>query len=149
MMPINTSGLVYTVYIHTMPDGKKYVGLTIQKPNDRWVSGNGYMNNKRFFEDIQKVGWDNIDHEIFYQTIMREEADILEKALIRKYNTTNPEYGYNMSEDSYNSISPKDISTRLLILEKSIDLIDTKLQCIEDSIKRISDRICQDSKTEL
>lgn len=30
------------LYMHICPNGKKYVGITIQEPNQRWRDGKGY-----------------------------------------------------------------------------------------------------------
>jgi hypothetical protein len=38
----------YFVYVHTSPEGKRYVGYGKGKPNDRFSSGHGYRNNKGF-----------------------------------------------------------------------------------------------------
>lgn len=39
---------MYTVYKHTTPSGKVYVGITKQKPEQRWDNGNGYKKNEHF-----------------------------------------------------------------------------------------------------
>lgn len=129
--------LYYTIYIHTMPDGKKYIGQTVQQPNDRWVNGYGYRNNPRFFEAIQEVGWDNIEHEIFYQTKIREEADVCEKALIKKYKTTDPQYGYNRTEECHGADMPFDIGKRLYYLEMHLGRIEDSLMMIESAIEEL------------
>lgn len=36
----------YYVYIHTCPNGKRYVGITTKNPKYRWSKGNGYKPNK-------------------------------------------------------------------------------------------------------
>ena len=56
----------YKVYIHTnLVNGKKYVGITQQAEKERWSNGNGYRENKKFYKDIQKYGWNNgFSHEI-------------------------------------------------------------------------------------
>lgn len=48
------------LYMHICPNGKKYVGITIQEPNQRWRDGKGYCKNKHFYNAILKYGWDNI-----------------------------------------------------------------------------------------
>ena len=46
----------YTVYKHTSPSGKIYIGMTCQKPKDRWgKDGNGYK-GQPFYNAIQKYG---------------------------------------------------------------------------------------------
>ena len=88
----------YTVYKHTAPNGKIYIGITSQKPNKRWQSGNGYKHNKYIFRAIQKYGWNNIKHEILAEQLSVEEAEKMEKQLIIEYKTTNPLYGFNILE---------------------------------------------------
>lgn len=94
----------YCVYIHIFPNGKKYVGMTAQKPKDRWrVNGNGYKPQKLMFRAIKKYGWDNIKHIIVADSLSVDEASNLEKSLIEEYKTTNIEFGYNQSTGGENS----------------------------------------------
>lgn len=88
----------YCVYKHTSPSKKVYVGVTSNEPEKRWNRGHGYSYNDHFWRAIQKYGWDNFDHEILECGISREEAYALEKAYIGSYNSTNPRYGYNVTE---------------------------------------------------
>lgn len=86
---------MYTVYKHTTPSGKVYVGITKQKPEKRWANGNGYKNNEHFYRAILKYGWENIKHEILYEGLTKEQACYLEIEPIAKYDATNPKHGYN------------------------------------------------------
>lgn len=89
---------MYTVYKHTTPSGKVYIGITKQKPEQRWNNGNGYKNNEHFHRAILKYGWENIEHEIICQApISAEQAGAVEKSLIELYDSTNPDKGYNNS----------------------------------------------------
>jgi group I intron endonuclease len=47
---------------------------------------------------IKKYGWDNFEHIIFAENLTVEEADKMEKLLIKFYNTQDPRYGYNISD---------------------------------------------------
>jgi len=88
----------YSVYIHTSKvNGKKYIGITKQNPERRWQKGKGYEGTY-FGNAISKYGWDGFTHEIIMQGLSKEEACNLEITLIRSYDTTNREKGYNMSE---------------------------------------------------
>lgn len=91
----------YCVYIHTSPSGKRYIGQTCQKPEQRWKNGNGYLNNVYFTRAILKYGWDNFEHEIVASNLTKEEADNFEKLLIKKLNTLNPN-GYNAKDGGSN-----------------------------------------------
>lgn len=84
----------YFVYIHTCPNGKKYVGLTTTTLNHRWLGGAGYS-SQYFSRAIKKYGWDSIEHEV-YEVDTKEEMSYLERYLIAYYNTTNPNNGYNI-----------------------------------------------------
>ena len=87
----------FYVYILTNNlDGKKYVGLTSQKPEKRWNHGNGYRQTTHIGRAIKKYGWNNFTHEVLYENLSSEDAQKIEVELIKKYNTLNPKYGYNM-----------------------------------------------------
>lgn len=94
----------YTVYMHIFPNGKRYIGITGQKPKERWrVHGNGYKPQKLMWRAIQKHGWENIRHIIVAENLMITDAGDLEKKLIEQYETNNPEFGYNQSTGGENS----------------------------------------------
>lgn len=89
---------MYTVYKHTTPSGKVYVGITKRKPEKRWDNGNGYKENEHFYRAILKYGWENIEHEIICQAPMSAaQAGAVEKSFIALYDSTNPNKGYNHS----------------------------------------------------
>lgn len=85
----------WSVYIHTFPNDKKYVGISMA-PKNRWKNdGSGYKEQKRMWEAIQEFGWDNIKHEIILQDLSKETAREMEKILINQYKTMIPALGYN------------------------------------------------------
>lgn len=88
---------VWSVYKHTCPNGKVYIGITSRNCEDRWRNGHGYRNNKHFFSAIKEYGWDNIKHEIIVTGICEESAKVAEQFLITIYESTNPLHGYNHS----------------------------------------------------
>jgi len=84
------------VYIYTFPNGKKYVGQTVQRLNDRASRGNGYEESPAVYNAIKKYGWDSLKIEIF-PCSSKEEMDRLEKYYIRLYNTFDNKFGYNLT----------------------------------------------------
>lgn len=92
----------YKVYLHTLPNGKKYVGITKQDVKYRWQNGNGYKNNSRFYNAILKYGWNNIKHEVLFDGLTQEEAYKLEIEMIALNESNNPNYGYNQTEGGEN-----------------------------------------------
>lgn len=86
----------YSVYVLTAPDGKKYIGMTMRKPEYRWNHGEGYIQNSALYADIKKYGWDNFKKEVPYAELSKEEACKTERLLIEEYKTQNPKHGYNI-----------------------------------------------------
>lgn len=86
----------YTVYKHTTPNNKVYIGITNRKKvEQRWgENGKGYS-TQLFGRAIKKYGWENIKHEIIAQQLTREDACALEKVLIKIYKSNDYRYGYN------------------------------------------------------
>lgn len=87
----------YKLYMHTSPNGKRYIGITKQKLNRRWHAGHGYRGNEHFFRAIMKHGWDNFSHEVLGENLTKEAACELERFYIKKYETRNPNKGYNIA----------------------------------------------------
>ena len=95
---MTTNDKKYTVYMHISPSGKKYIGITSQKPNKRWKNdGSGYKEQPYFWSAICKYGWDNFKHEIILTNMPFEAACEMEKYLIQYYKTYDGEYGYNLT----------------------------------------------------
>lgn len=89
---------MYTVYKHTAPNVKVYIGITKQKPGQRWRNGNGYKDNEHFYRAIRKYTWENFKHEIICQAPMSAaQAGAVGKSFIALYDSTNPDKGYNHS----------------------------------------------------
>ena len=93
----NKCSKVYSVYKHTTPNNKSYIGITRQNPERRWQSGNGYNTQQYFWRAIQKYGWDNIIHIVLESNLTHDEACEKEKYYIQKFHTNNREYGYNIT----------------------------------------------------
>lgn len=86
----------YSVYMHTSPSGKRYIGITSLKPERRWAKGFGYSKCPYMSKAIQKYGFENFLHEILHTNLTKEEAEQKEIELISYYDTTNRNKGYNI-----------------------------------------------------
>ena len=125
----------YCVYCHTNKiNGKKYIGITSQKPQHRWKNGQGYRNNEYFFRAIEKYGWHNFTHEILYTDLSKEDAECIEVKLIAEYKTTFNQNGYNI-ESGGNATKYVPKSTR-----KKISQALKGHDCSEETRKKISDK---------
>ena len=91
----------YCVYAHINKiNGKIYIGQTIHgdNPVKRWgYNGAHYKAQPYFYNAIQKWGWDSFDHEVIANHLTAKEADEFEKLLIKKLNTTDSNFGYNLT----------------------------------------------------
>lgn len=107
----------YTVYKHTSPNGKVYIGITIQSdPNRRWQNGIGYRSQVRFYRAIKKYGWENFKHEILLTGLSKTEAEQVEIQKIKEYRSTDPRFGYNI-ENGGNCIGTHSEETKRKIGE--------------------------------
>ena len=108
------------VYKHTTPSGKVYVGITSNEPKRRWNSGHGYKHCTGFWNAICKYGWNNIQHDILYTGLTKDEAEKAERELISEYKSTDSNFGYNIMQGgdvtqgvpAWNKGLPKELQPR-------------------------------------
>lgn len=105
----------YKVYKHTnLINDKVYIGITKQEPKRRWQNGFGYVDNDYFYKAIIKYGWNGFKHEILFDNLTKEQAQQKEIELIRKFQSNNRKFGYNLSkggetcEENFNKKYGKD-----------------------------------------
>jgi hypothetical protein len=92
----------YKVYIHRNKiNNKRYIGITKKNTKQRWRNGEGYKNQSLFYNAIKKYGWDNFTHKVVFKNLTKEEAAEKEKELIKKYNSNNSLYGYNVEKGGF------------------------------------------------
>lgn len=88
----------YSVYKHTTPSGKVYIGITSKDVKERWLNGRGYQRNEHFWNAIKKYGWENIKHEVIASGLTKEEATEAEKLYIALYKSHEIKHGYNLTK---------------------------------------------------
>ena len=108
-----------SIYKHTnKTNGMVYIGQTKQKPEKRWLNGNGYSANTPFGKAIAEFGWDNFEHEIIEVLDNPEEADERERYWIKHYHSwvQDPQCnGYNALEGFF---FPYERKTTIIITER-------------------------------
>lgn len=85
----------YCVYMHRFPNGKVYIGITSQEPEQRWRGGDGYK-NQAVYRAIRKYGWGNVLHDVLLQGLTKAQAEQAEIGLISLYHSNEKKYGYNV-----------------------------------------------------
>lgn len=79
----------WSVYRHTFPDGKKYIGITKCEPVKRWKNGSGYSGQPKMYQAIIKYGWNHIEHEIVKRGLEETEAKKIERELVEREEPNN------------------------------------------------------------
>lgn len=102
----------FYIYIHTCPNGWTYVGLS-KTPKQRWNNGEGYKENKDFYQAIKQFGWENIKHKIVAETNYRWIAKKIERTLITHFMKKKRSFNENNVET-------------ILLENKSVKKIQTK-----------------------
>ena len=130
---------MYTVYQHKNKiNGKVYIGITSQKPEQRWRNGEGYKSSPHFYSAIQKYGWDNFEHNILFVELTKEQACLKEQELIKEFNSMNREYGYNSTSGGdifvMNEETKQKISQALIGNQNNLGH-----SCSEEKKKKISE----------
>lgn len=90
----------YKVYVYTNKvNGKKYMGQTNKSLIRRaHKDGSGYSSCPIFSNAIKKYGWNNFEPRIAFDDLTHEEANRIEKYLIKILRTQDRNYGYNMGD---------------------------------------------------
>jgi group I intron endonuclease len=126
----------YSVYMHTFPNGKVYIGITARNPIKRWgYNGNGYRYQPLVYNAILKYGWDNIKHEILFTNLLQEEAEQKEIELIAQYDSTNHDYGYNI-ENGGSTIGKHSEETRQKISQALTNHTRSESHCRNISLAK-------------
>ena len=87
---------MFTVYMHVnKTNQKKYIGITSQKPEDRWGPNGCHYSNQYFAKAIRKYGWDGFDHYILCEGLEEDKAKEMEINLIAEHSANKSDYGYN------------------------------------------------------
>lgn len=117
MAMIQSMNKIYYLYKHIFPNNKVYIGITCQKPKERWRNGLGYRSQSLMWKAIQKYGWENIQHEILYTTIDKNIIEQKEREYITEiYHSNNADLGYNVElGGNYSGKRSKEISEKISI----------------------------------
>lgn len=93
--------LSYCVYRFTFSDGKIYIGFT-SNPKQRHSSNAKYADQTEVYNAIiADGGIRKIKIDILETGLTKTEAQIKERELISKYNSSNPEFGYNRNDGEF------------------------------------------------
>lgn len=95
-------GIIYKYTSKTT--GKVYIGQTVNETKRR--SAHKHMQtdwHSHFYNAIAKYGYEDFDYEVIYEVMsdipgyVKQVLDMMEVYYIQKYNSTNPDFGYNIA----------------------------------------------------
>lgn len=141
----------YSVYKHTSPSGKVYIGITGGDVNIRWMKG--YGKQTIFGKAIRKYGWNNFKHEVLFTNLSKEKAESFEirliffyKNILRKsYNDANGgNLAGKMSEETKNRIRLKALGHKRNLGHKLSDDTKNKIR-----LKHLNKNISEATKEKL
>lgn len=89
---------MHKIYKYTnTSNGKIYIGQTSKTLNERaGKNGKNYCESNRFYAAIKKYGWESFVSEIIADNLTQDEANAFEIYYIDLFDSTNPDYGYNI-----------------------------------------------------
>ena len=109
--------MVY-MYVNKI-DGKRYIGVTCQSLSKRASGGKGYRECTHFWNAIKKYGWYSFEPHVMRENLSKQEADALERYLIRRFKSSNPQYGYNIQKGGRSSGGLSEKGRQILIDKQS------------------------------
>ena len=102
MNNINKNFIVYC-YTNNI-NNKKYIGCTSKTTTERaGTDGKNYKGSPYFMNAIIKYGFSNFTVEILAHNVSRDVAASIEKFYIKKFNTIDYKFGYNLHKGGFRS----------------------------------------------
>ena len=90
--------------IKNFANGKYYIGQTVQSSQERFSQHirEAYAKNRKEYNyclsrGVRKYGKEAFDFAVLAEQVPIDLLDLVEEHYIDMYDTTNPEFGYNMS----------------------------------------------------
>lgn len=112
---------MYQIYKYTnIVNGKVYIGQTSKTLEERaQTGGRNYRECRRFYNAIQKYSWDAFIPEILETVATADEANCREMYYISKFNSTDIDFGYNISHGGDNKMMSSE--SKALISAKAVE----------------------------
>lgn len=122
----------WCIYKHTLiGTNRVYIGQT-NNIVARWKPS-AYKNCVKFYNAIQKYGWDSFSHEILEDNLTLEEANILEEYYIKLYNSQVD--GFNLSSGGLNHLASEETKQKMSNTRKGVPHSAEHAQAISNALK--------------
>lgn len=122
----------WCVYKHTLiGTDRVYIGQT-NNTKQRWKPS-AYKTCTKFYNAIQKYGWENFSHEILKDSLTLEEANILEEYYIKFYHSQ--DNGFNLKSGGLNHLASEETKKKMSNTRKGISHSPKHREAISKSLK--------------
>lgn len=133
----------HIVYCYTSPSGKKYIGITSKRrEKTRKKDHKSYAEKGiglSFHQAIRKYGWENFKYEVLCYVSSRETACLMEKALIKEFDTYYNGYNNTLGGDGVEGV--------FRLRGEESPLATTKEHYLENSVERKNfQKVCENKK---
>ena len=126
----------HIVYCYTGPNGKKYIGITSKRREKNRKKDHKSCAEKgigfSFHRAIRKHGWENFKYEVLCYVSSREIACLMEKALIKEFDTYYNGYNDTLGGEGFFGLYGEEnplATTKEHYLENSIERNNFKNVC--------------------
>lgn len=121
----------WCIYKHTLKEtGQVYIGQTNNIKN-RWKPS-AYKGCTKFYDAIEKYGWDNFEHEILVDGLTLEEANKLETKFIIEYDSINN--GFNLNTGGDNKLASDETKEKMSKTRKGVPKSEQHKQAISQAL---------------
>lgn len=122
----------WCIYKHTLKQtGQVYIGQT-NNIKARWKPS-AYKNCVKFYNAIQKYGWNNFTHEVLINNLTLDEANKLETHFILLYDSINN--GFNLNTGGDNKLASQETKDKMSQTRKGIPKSEEHKQAISNALK--------------
>lgn len=132
------------IYKYSSPSGKIYIGQTTNEALRKSQHKSQAKNNPKdyFHRAIRKYGFENFQYEVIFRTASKDESRLkfllntMETYFIKKYDSNNPDKGYNLTTGGEGLFNPSDEVRARIGWTKGVNRTDEVKAKISDTLKQ-------------
>lgn len=130
------------IYKYESPSGKVYIGQTMNEAHRKSQHKSEARNPKKYFHKaIAKYGFDNFKYDVIFRTASKNDnklkylLNVMETYFIKKYDSNNPDKGYNLTEGGEGIFNPSDEVRSKMGWCKGVNRTDAEKAKISSTLK--------------
>lgn len=133
------------IYKYESPSGKVYIGQTTNESRRKSQHKSYAKNNPKdyFHKAIRKYGFESFKYDVIFRTASKDESRLkfllntMETYFIKKYDSNNPDKGYNLTTGGEGIFNPSDeVRYKIGVGNRGIKRTDEVKAKISDTLKQ-------------